>query len=113
MAVVRVLHTIRTPSADAGAPNRLGVKGDGRSDSARGKVGQYKPNPLDEPFPGRACDEVRLAKIPAAHMLPESSRANRRPRPVPCSPDGGGTATVPHTESGAEAHAQPEGEAGA
>ena len=35
----------------AGAPNHLGAKGDGRSDSARAKVNQYKNNPRGRPPP--------------------------------------------------------------
>ena len=35
----------------AGTPNRLGVRGDGRSDSARAKVSQYKNNPHGKPSP--------------------------------------------------------------
>ena len=35
----------------AGTPNHLGAKGDGRSDSARAKVGQYKNNPRGKPMP--------------------------------------------------------------
>ena len=35
----------------AGTPNHLGVKGDGRSDSARAKVNQYKNNPRGKPSP--------------------------------------------------------------
>ncbi len=35
----------------AGTPNHLGAKGDGRSDSARGKVSQYKSNPRGRPPP--------------------------------------------------------------
>ncbi len=35
----------------AGTPNHLGAKGDGRSDSARAKVGQYKNNPRGKPTP--------------------------------------------------------------
>ena len=35
----------------AGTPNHLGAKGDGRSDSARAKVGQYKNNPRGKPSP--------------------------------------------------------------
>ena len=35
----------------AGTPNHLGVKGDGRSDSARAKVSQYKNNPRGRPAP--------------------------------------------------------------
>ena len=35
----------------AGTPNHLGAKGDGRSDSARAKVNQYKNNPRGKPTP--------------------------------------------------------------
>ena len=35
----------------AGTPNHLGAKGDGRSDSARAKVSQYKNNPRGRPTP--------------------------------------------------------------
>ena len=35
----------------AGTPNHLGEKGDGRSDSARAKVSQYKNNPRGRPTP--------------------------------------------------------------
>ena len=35
----------------AGTPNHLGAKGDGRSDSARAKVSQYKNNPRGRPAP--------------------------------------------------------------
>ena len=35
----------------AGTPNRLGERGDGRSDSARSKVSQYKNNPQGKPAP--------------------------------------------------------------
>ena len=35
----------------AGTPNQLGEKGDGRSDSARAKVSQYKNNPRGRPTP--------------------------------------------------------------
>ena len=35
----------------AGTPNHLGEKGDGRSDSARAKVSQYKNNPRGKPTP--------------------------------------------------------------
>ena len=35
----------------AGTPNHLGVRGDGRSDSARAKVSQYKNNPRGRPAP--------------------------------------------------------------
>ena len=35
----------------AGTPNQLGAKGDGRSDSARAKVSQYKNNPRGRPMP--------------------------------------------------------------
>ena len=35
----------------AGTPNRLGKRGDGRSDSARSKVNQYKNNPNGKPAP--------------------------------------------------------------
>ena len=35
----------------AGTPNHLGAKGDGRSDSARAKVNQYKNNPRGKPMP--------------------------------------------------------------
>ena len=35
----------------AGTPNHLGVKGDGRSDSARAKVSRYKNNPRGRPTP--------------------------------------------------------------
>ncbi len=35
----------------AGTPNRLGKRGDGRSDSARSKVNQYKNNPHGKPAP--------------------------------------------------------------
>ena len=35
----------------AGTPNHLGVKGDGRSDSARGKVSRFKNNPSGRPAP--------------------------------------------------------------
>ena len=35
----------------AGTPNRLGTRGDGRSDSARSKVSQYKNNPSGKPSP--------------------------------------------------------------
>ena len=35
----------------AGTPNHLGAKGDGRSDSARAKVNQYKGNPRGRPSP--------------------------------------------------------------
>ena len=35
----------------AGTPNHLGAKGDGRSDSARAKVSQYKNNPSGRPAP--------------------------------------------------------------
>ena len=35
----------------AGTPNHLGAKGDGRSDSARTKVNQYKNNPRGKPMP--------------------------------------------------------------
>ena len=35
----------------AGTPNHLGAKGDGRSDSARAKVNQYKNNPRGKPSP--------------------------------------------------------------
>ena len=35
----------------AGTPNHLGAKGDGRSDSARAKVSQYKNNPRGKPTP--------------------------------------------------------------
>ena len=35
----------------AGTPNHLGMKGDGRSDSARAKVSQYKNNPRGRPTP--------------------------------------------------------------
>ena len=35
----------------AGTPNHLGAKGDGRSDSARSKVSQYKNNPAGKPSP--------------------------------------------------------------
>ena len=35
----------------AGTPNRLGARGDGRSDSARSKVSQYKNNPRGKPSP--------------------------------------------------------------
>ena len=35
----------------AGTPNRLGARGDGRSDSARSKVSRYKANPAGNPSP--------------------------------------------------------------
>ena len=35
----------------AGTPNHLGARGDGRSDSARSKVSQYKNNPSGKPSP--------------------------------------------------------------
>jgi len=35
----------------AGTPNHLGARGDGRSDSARSKVSQYKNNPAGKPSP--------------------------------------------------------------
>ena len=35
----------------AGTPNRLGERGDSRSDSARSKVSQYKNNPQGKPAP--------------------------------------------------------------
>ena len=35
----------------AGTPNRLGARGDGRSDSARSKVSQYKRHPRGRPSP--------------------------------------------------------------
>ena len=35
----------------AGTPNRLGARGDGRSDTARSKVIQYKNNPTGKPSP--------------------------------------------------------------
>ena len=35
----------------AGTPNRLGKRGDGRSDTARSKVGRYKANPAGNPSP--------------------------------------------------------------
>ena len=45
----------------AGTPNRLGERGDNRSDSARSKVSQYKNNPQGKPapIPLESCPLVR------------------------------------------------------
>ena len=61
----------------AGTPNRLGVKGDGRSDSARGKVSQYKSNPQGRPppIPLESCPWCGEGFTPDSFtLLPDSAR---------------------------------------
>ena len=59
----------------AGTPNHLGAKGDGRSDSARSKVSQYKSNPAGKPspIPLESCPWCGEDFIPESFtLLPDS-----------------------------------------
>ena len=61
----------------AGTPNRLGARGDGRSDSARSKVGQYKNNPRGKPspIPLESCPWCGEDFTPESFtLLPDSDR---------------------------------------
>ena len=61
----------------AGTPNRLGQRGDGRSDSARSKVSQYKSNPQGKPapIPLESCPWCGEAFTPDSFtLLPDSDR---------------------------------------
>ena len=68
----------------AGAPNHLGAKGDGRSDSARAKVNQYKNNPRGQPSPVplESCPVVRRRPHPGT---PSPSFPIRTSRPISAS----------------------------
>ena len=61
----------------AGTPNHLGVRGDGRSDSARSKVSQYKSNPRGRPspIPIESCPWCGEDFTPESFtLLPDSDR---------------------------------------
>ena len=61
----------------AGTPNHLGVKGDGRSDSARSKVSQFKNNPggRPSPVPLESCPWCGEDFTPDSFtLLPDSDR---------------------------------------
>ena len=61
----------------AGTPNHLGVRGDGRSDSARSKVSQYKSNPRGKPspIPIESCPWCGEDFTPESFtLLPDSNR---------------------------------------
>ena len=61
----------------AGTPNHLGAKGDGRSDSARAKVGQYKNNPRGKPMPIplEGCPWCGVDFTPSSFtLLPDSDK---------------------------------------
>ena len=60
----------------AGTPNRLGQRGDGRPDSARSKVSQYKSNPQGKPapIPLESCPWCGEAFTPDSFtLLPDSN----------------------------------------
>ena len=61
----------------AGTPNHLGEKGDGRSDSARAKVSQYKNNPRGRPTP------IPMESCPWCGE-PGAARTSRRTRSRCC-----------------------------
>ena len=61
----------------AGTPNHLGIRGDGRSDSARSKVSQYKSNPQGRPspIPLESCPWCGEGFTPESFtLLPDSDR---------------------------------------
>ena len=77
----------------AGTPNHLGTKGDGRSDSARSKVSQYKSNPQGRPSP------IPIESCPwcGEDFTPESFTLYRTRTGLPTKPKiVASTATVRH-----------------
>ena len=79
----------------AGTPNHLGAKGDGRSDSARAKVSQYKNNPRGKPtpIPLESCPWCGEDFTPDSFaLLPNSDK-----RPICASRARAGSASSPAT----------------